>query len=111
MSASGGEPFPLTTIKDPASAKHSCSTCAVTRYEWSPDGKRIAFTPPDPESDEEMRRKKEKSYVIEVDRNNRVPRPWVQDVPDGPPRAVTPRKATVIDVSWEPAGNSLGHSG
>ena len=111
MSASGGEPFPLTTIKDPASAKHSCSTCAVTRYEWSPDGKRIAFTAPDPESDEEMQRKKEKSYVIEVDRNNRVPRLWVQDVPGGTPRAVTPPNVTVIDFSWVPDGNSLVYSG
>lgn len=96
LSAAGGEPRPLTTFKD-----------GVTRYELSPDGKRIAFQTSDPASADEEKRKKEKSYVIEVDRHERWPRIWVQDLDGGEPRAITPPSQFVVDFSWAPDGQSV----
>jgi dipeptidyl aminopeptidase/acylaminoacyl peptidase len=111
ISSRGGEAFPLVATKDTTrSSTKSCTTCAVTRYEWSPDGKRIAFTAPDPESDDESRRKKDKSYFTKVDRNNRLPRIWVQDVPGGTANAITPPHLTVIDFGWAPDGKTIVYS-
>src|SRR2546425_6644731 len=50
MSSAGGEPWPLTSVKG-----------GVTRYEWSPNGKEIAFIATGPATPEEEHRKKEKS--------------------------------------------------
>src|SRR5713101_5448315 len=96
MSAAGGEPWPLTSYKE-----------GVTHYEWSPDGRQIAFLAPDlaPASEEEA--KKNKTYVVHVDRNQRTPRLWVQDVAGGNPRAVSPAGQVVVDLHWSPDGKML----
>jgi dipeptidyl aminopeptidase/acylaminoacyl peptidase len=99
MGASGGEPRPLTAVKD-----------GVTRYEWSPDGKGIAFIATEPASEEEERRKKEKSFVIEVDRGERAPRLFVQQLSGGPPLALSPSGETVSSFDWSPDGTSLVYS-
>jgi len=78
MSSTGGETWALTSVKG-----------GVTRYEWSPDGKQIAFIASNPPTAEEERRKKEKSYVIPVDREQRLPRIWLQEIPGGAPRSLT----------------------
>src|SRR4030095_10051911 len=46
----------------------------VADYVWSPDGTRLAYLAPDPPSAEEEKRRKDKSFVIEVDRQGRAPR-------------------------------------
>src|SRR5260370_9891905 len=67
MNATGGEARALTTGKE-----------GTTIFEWSPDGQRIAYIAPDPVPADEERRKKDKTYVNEVDRNQRPPRAWSQ---------------------------------
>ncbi len=58
MRLMGGEPEQITSSKT-----------GVSSFRWSPDGKTIAYTAVDPDSKEEEKAKKEKSYVIEVDKN------------------------------------------
>jgi dipeptidyl aminopeptidase/acylaminoacyl peptidase len=99
MSSAGGETWPLTTIKG-----------GVARYEWSPNGKEIVFIATDPATPEEERRKKEKSYVIGVDRDQRLPRLWIQEIPGSVPRAVTPTNENVLDFRWAPDGKGLVYS-
>jgi dipeptidyl aminopeptidase/acylaminoacyl peptidase len=99
LSMAGGDPRPLTAAKD-----------GTTMYEWSPDGKRIAYVAPDPAPEEEERRKKEKSFVIEVDRNERPPRLWVRDVEGGPARALTPPDQFVADLTWSPDGKTIAYA-
>ena len=99
MAATGGEAFPMTTVKE-----------GVTTYAWSPDGKRIAFLAPDPAPDEEVQRKKDKSYYLQVDRNTRPPRLWVQDVPGGAPKVISPPGQVIVDCSWAPDGRSIIYS-
>ncbi|MFB3812659.1 MAG: prolyl oligopeptidase family serine peptidase [Terriglobales bacterium] len=100
MSASGGEAYPITSMKD-----------GIATYEWSPDGKKIAFLTPDPLTEDELKRRKDKSYYIQVDRSNRIPRIWVQDVPSGTPKAISPVGQTIVDFSWAPDGQSIIYSG
>ena len=99
MSAARGEPWALTSMKD-----------GFTRYEWSPDGKQIAFLAPDPAPLDEEQRKKDKSYVIHVDRNQRLPRLWLQQLAGGSPRAITPPGKTLLDFHWASDGKSLVYS-
>ena len=99
MAATGGEPWAITTYKE-----------GVTKYEWSPDGSQIAFLASDPTPPEEEQRKKEKSYVIEVDRNQRLPRVWVQSVRGGTPKAISPPGQTVVDFGWAPDGRTIAYS-
>jgi dipeptidyl aminopeptidase/acylaminoacyl peptidase len=58
MRLMGGEPEQLTETKT-----------GVNNFAWSPDGKHIALTASNPPSEEEEKAKKEKRYVIEVDKN------------------------------------------
>ena len=99
LSATGGEARPLTSGKE-----------GTTNYEWSPDGKRIAYLAPDPVPEEEERRKKEKSFVIEVDRNDRPARVWIQEVAGGPARALTPRDTFVAGLNWSPDGTTIAYA-
>jgi dipeptidyl aminopeptidase/acylaminoacyl peptidase len=96
MSSNGGEPWALTSVKG-----------GVTRYEWSPDSKQIAFVASNPPTAEEERRKKEKSYVISFDRDQRIPRIWLQEILGGVPRSLTPADKTVLDFQWAPDGKGL----
>ena len=99
MGASGGEARPLTTAKEGAS-----------QYEWSPDGTRIAYLSSEPQSAEEDRSRKDKSYVIEVGRGNRPARIWMQDVAGGAPRALTPLDHFVSGLDWTPDGSRIVYS-
>jgi dipeptidyl aminopeptidase/acylaminoacyl peptidase len=99
LAAAGGEAFPITSVE-----------AGVRSYEWSPDGKRIAFLAPDPVPAEEVERKKDKSYYIQVDHDQRPPRLWVQDVPGGTPRAISAAGQVILDCSWAPDGNSVIYS-
>ena len=100
LSSAGGEAWPVTSVKG-----------GVTTYEWSPDGKQIALLAPDPVPAEEERRKKEKSYVIVVDHDERVARLWVQDVPGRTPRVISPAAQLVVDFYWSPDGQTIVYSG
>ncbi len=94
-----GEPYALTASAD-----------GVTNYEWSPDGKQIAFIAPDPLPADVSARMKNKTYVIEVDRNDRLPRLWVQDLPDGKPKIISQLGLSVLDFAWAPAARGLVYS-
>lgn len=95
----GGEARALTRVKQ-----------GVGAYEWSPDGTRIAYVAPDPPATDEERRRKEKSFVVEVDRQDRAGRVWVQDVAGGEPRALTPPHHFVSELAWSPDGRAIAYA-
>jgi Tol biopolymer transport system component len=99
MTATGGEARTLTTAKE-----------GTASFEWSPDGQRIAYIAPDPVPADEESRKKDKTYVNEVDRNERPPRVWIQDVAGGNTRAITPADQYVLGFSWSPDGSTVAYS-
>jgi dipeptidyl aminopeptidase/acylaminoacyl peptidase len=99
IAVSGGEARPLTSAKS-----------GVMTYEWSPGGDAIAYIAAEGPTDEEERRKKEKSWVIQVDRQDVPIRVWVQPLGGGSPRAITPTDHFVSGVSWSPDGDTIAYS-
>jgi dipeptidyl aminopeptidase/acylaminoacyl peptidase len=98
-SKGGGEARPITSGKD-----------GVAGYAWAPDGKRIAYVAPEPASAEEERRRRDRSYVIHVDRDERPTRVWVQDLAGGAARGLTPRTHFVHALDWTPDGAQIVYS-
>ena len=95
----GGEPKQMTSAPE-----------GVSTYEWAPDGRTIAYLSVQSMSEEEERRRKDQTFVIQVDRQNRPPRLWLQALDGGAPRAITPLDHFVDGVSWMPDGRSLVYS-
>lgn len=95
----GGEPKQMTSAPE-----------GVSTYEWAPDGRAIAYLSVQSMSEEEERRRKDQTFVIQVDRQNRPPRLWLQALDGGAPRAMTPLDHFVDGVSWMPDGRSLVYS-
>ncbi len=82
----------------------------VSDYVWSPDGTRLAYLAPDAPSAEEERQRKEKSFVIEVDRQERPARVWVQDLAGGAARALSPPHHFAAALDWSPDGATIAYA-
>ena len=79
----------------------------VEQFEWSPDGKMIAFTARDQVTKEEQEKRVLGYDAIEVDRNLRYSRLWVINLSDAKAALVTKRDFEIYEVAWSPAGNEL----
>jgi dipeptidyl aminopeptidase/acylaminoacyl peptidase len=88
----------------------TASRQGVSDYVWSPDGTRLAYLAPDAPSAEEERRRQDKSFVIEVDRQERPARVWVQDLAGGQPRALSPPDQFVAALDWSPDGATIAYA-
>lgn len=103
MAADGGEPCPLTF-----------SPTGVVRYEWSPDSKRLAYIASEPESEEDARQKKEKTFVIHAGRPAPPTRLFVQTLGQAggshDTRALSPPEHFVSSLDWSPDGKTLAYS-
>jgi dipeptidyl aminopeptidase/acylaminoacyl peptidase len=73
----------------------------VSGFEWSPDGKRIAYLTRDPA---------EKPLVIHADAPDQATRVVVRSVNGGPPRTLTPPSDYVDSFSWSPDGSAIAYS-
>jgi dipeptidyl aminopeptidase/acylaminoacyl peptidase len=82
----------------------------VSNYEWSPDGRSIAYLSLEPMSAEEEKKRKDQTFVIQVDRQNRPARLWLKALDDGEPKALTPPDHFVDGLTWAPDGKSLVYS-
>jgi dipeptidyl aminopeptidase/acylaminoacyl peptidase len=79
----------------------------VSRFAWSPDGTRIAYIGPDPETKAEKKKKEEKKDAFVVDQDNHLPRLWIVDVKSGAVRAISPKRWRVSEAEWLPSGDAL----
>jgi dipeptidyl aminopeptidase/acylaminoacyl peptidase len=94
-----GTPRALTTAPE-----------GVSGYEWSPDGKSLAYLTRDPMTAEEERQRQDKSFVIRADARDRPTRLVVQSLQNGTPRTLTPRSHYVDGFSWSPDGREIAYS-
>jgi dipeptidyl aminopeptidase/acylaminoacyl peptidase len=99
LDARGGEARALTS-----------SPQGISDYVWSPDGSRLAYLAPDAPPADEERRRKDKSFVVEVDRQDRPPRVWIQDLAGGAARALSPRDHFVASLDWSPDGATIAYA-
>src|SRR5260221_5044336 len=96
----------------------------VFGYEWSPDGRSLAYLTRDPMPPDESRRRQDKSFVIHADAPDPVTRLVVQRLDTlrqaqgepstsssgTAPRLITPSAQYVDSFSWSPDSRELAYS-
>jgi dipeptidyl aminopeptidase/acylaminoacyl peptidase len=92
----GGEAFALTKVD------HSISS-----YQWSSDGKSIAYLATDPESDAVEKAKKEGRDMELVEYSYRFVRLRILDIESGETNPVTPAEYQVWSFDWSPDEKSF----
>jgi dipeptidyl aminopeptidase/acylaminoacyl peptidase len=80
---------------------------SVKSFEWSPDGKQIAFLAPDAKSDAEEKKEKDKDDAHVADKEDKRARLWLLDVVSGATRVLTKPDWEVSQVAWLPGGDRL----
>lgn len=96
MRADGGEATALTKGKR-----------AIQTIEWSPDGKQIAFLAPDPKTEAEEKKEKDKDDARVVDKEDKRARLWILSIATNESKAITPANWEVNELSWMPAGDRI----
>src|SRR5438128_1269094 len=96
MRANGGEASPLTKGKR-----------GVQNFVWSPDGRQIAFLPPDAKTEAEEKKEKDKDDAHVADKEDKHARLWLLTLDTGDAKALTEPKWDIREVVWYPSGTSL----
>ena len=80
----------------------------VEQYEWSSDGKMIAFTAHDQSTVEEVARKAAgDDAVVQPQRDVKYSRLWVINLSDEKAEQVTKQNFEISEMAWSPAGDEL----
>lgn len=96
LQMSGGEGVAVTKGKK-----------SVRAFAWSPDGKQIAFLAPNPTTDAEEKKEKEKDDARVVDKDDKHARLWMLDAATKEEKPLTDPKWEVNELSWLPSGRGL----
>lgn len=96
MSMMGGEAAPMTKGKT-----------SVSAFAWSPDGQSIAYIAPDPKSEAEEKKVKDKDDARVVDKEDKQPRLRILDLAKKEEHAVTPATWKVKELKWMADGQSI----
>jgi dipeptidyl aminopeptidase/acylaminoacyl peptidase len=96
MPADGGEPEALTQGKN-----------AVSAFEWSPDGQSVAFLAPEPQTEAEEKRVKDKDDARVVGADDKRARLWLITLADRKARQLTAGAWQVMAFRWAPDSNRL----
>ena len=93
----------LVSFKDHTYTMVTAAAQGVNSYEWSPDGKFVAYLSRDAASGPQP-------IANRVGSSPPATRLWVQPLPSGTPRALTPADQFVDSFSWSPDGKEIAYS-
>ena len=80
----------------------------VEDYEWSPDGKMIAYVARDQAtSEEQARRAAGDDAIVRPESNFKYTRLWVVNLSDRKATQVTKQNFEILELAWSPAGDEL----
>ena len=96
LSMTGGDAVLLTKAK-----------AAVGAFAWSPSSQAIAYIAPDPKSEAEEKREKDKDDARVVDKEDKHPQLRIIDVSTQETRSLTDNAWAVKEAEWMPDGQSL----
>jgi dipeptidyl aminopeptidase/acylaminoacyl peptidase len=96
MNSNGGEAVARTKGKS-----------NIKSFEWSKDGKYIAYIAPDAKTEEDEKKEKDKNDARLADKDNKQPRVWLLPVESGDPKAITPANWEIKELAWMPSGQNL----
>ncbi len=92
----GGEAAALTKGK-----------AGIETFEWSPDGQSIAYLSPNPKTEAEEKKEKDKDDARVVDRDEKYARLRLLDLANREERALTEPAWKVEELQWSPNGQSI----
>ncbi len=96
MNSSGGEAAARTKGKS-----------SIKSFEWSKDGKYIAYIAPNAKTEEDEKKEKDKNDARVADKDDKRPRVWLLPVESGDPKPLTPAKVEIKGLAWMPSGQNL----
>ena len=79
----------------------------ISDFAWSPDGKRLACLGPEPKSDEDEKKEKNKDDEHVVDKVERHARLWLADAESGALSSLVTAPWRFESVAWLPSGDRL----
>ncbi len=92
----GGEALRLTEGKN-----------AIQSFDWSPDGNQIAYLAPEPKSEAEEKKEKDKDDARVIDRDTKRTCLWVIALDSKKTRQLTTNSWRVTDARWLPQGDRI----
>ena len=79
----------------------------IESFAWSPNGRQIAFLAPEPKTDAEDKKEKDKDDARVVDRDDKLTRLWVLEVDSGKSRQLTSGRWRTGEAEWLADGDKL----
>jgi dipeptidyl aminopeptidase/acylaminoacyl peptidase len=79
----------------------------VKSFEWSKDGKYIAYIAPNAKTEEDEKKEKDKNDARIADKDDKRPRVWLLPIESGDPKAITPANWEIKELAWMPSGQNL----
>ena len=92
----GGEAYAVTEGKR-----------SIRSFEWAPNGKEIAFVAPEPKTDDEEKKEKDKDDARVVDKDDKPAGLWLLDVDSRKTHQIVARPWQVGEIEWLPSSDRL----
>jgi dipeptidyl aminopeptidase/acylaminoacyl peptidase len=109
LSNRGGEEEQIFLLRSEfgEAAAETKDKAGVTAFEWSPDGQAIAYLAPDPKSEAQEKKEKQKDDARVVDKDERYARLRLLRLANHESRALTDSNWEVKELAWLADGQSI----